>query len=177
MNFHVSTHGGQIAGRHGAVAASGCRNPTACSRYPAIRGRSTRSTRSCWFRRTFSRAVRLGPSSSWRAGRGILNYLTQSCNSKLFLALRCLRPAFQVCAAPLPTPPRYLLISPPVARRWLLRMVRWARSRCPPPDGRLLSRRLSFNGTGTLVSFLIHPRDPARFSFRCQHRVSDAYAR
>ena len=177
MNFHLSTHGGQIAGRHGAVAASGCRKPTACSRYPAIWGCSTRSTRSCRFRRTFCRAVRLEPSSSWRAGRGILNYLTQTCNSNLILALRRLRPAFQVCAAPLPTPPRYLLISPPVARRWLLRMVRWARSRCPPPDGRLLSRRLSFNGTGTLVSFLIHPRDPARFSFRCQHRVSDAYAR
>ena len=88
LSFHLSTHGGQIAGRHGAVAASGCRNPTACSRYPAIRGRSTRSTRSCRFRRTFSRAVRAEPSSSWRAGRGILNYLTQTCNSKLILALQ-----------------------------------------------------------------------------------------
>ena len=177
MNFHVSTHGGQIAGRHGAVAASRCRNPTACSRYPAIRGCSTRSTRSCGSSRTASRAVCRRLRAARERGTAFLNQFTQTCNSKLILAIRQLLGALQVCAAPLPTPPRYLLISPPVARRWLLRMVRWARSRCPPPDGRLLSRRLSFNGTGTLVSFLIHPRDPARFSFRCQHRVSNAYAR
>ena len=78
---------------------------------------------------------------------------------------------------PSPLPRDTFSFPPPVACRWLLLMVRWARSRCPPPDGRLLSRRLSFNGTGTLVSFLIHLRDPARFSFRCQHRVSNAYAR
>ena len=59
-----------------AVAASRCRKPTACSRYPAIQGCSTRSTPSCRFRRTLSRAVRLGPSSSSRAGHGILNYFT-----------------------------------------------------------------------------------------------------
>ena len=153
LNFHVSTHGGQIAGRHGAVAASGCRNPTACSRYPAIRGRSTRSTRSCWFRRTFSRAVRLGPSSSWRAGRGILNYLTQSCNSNLILALRRLRPAFQVCAAPLPTPPRYLLISPPSLADGCSGWSGGRERATLPPGGRLLSRPLRFDGTGTLSSF------------------------
>ena len=106
--FHLSTNGGQIGGRHGAVAASRCR-------YPAIRGCSTRSTRSCRFRRTFSRAVRVEPSSSSRAGRGILNYLTQRCNSSLILVLRHNRGAFQVRAALLPTPPRYLLIPP--ARR------------------------------------------------------------
>ena len=151
--FHLSTNGGQIGGRHGAVAASRCRNPTDCSRYPAIWGCSTRSTRSCRFRRTFCRAVRLEPSSSWRAGRGILNYLTQTCNSNLILALRRLRPAFQVCAAPLPTPPRYLLISPPVARRWLLRMVRWSRTSYTPPGGRLISRPSNFNGTVALSGF------------------------
>ena len=77
-----------MSARRRAVAASRCRKPTACSRYPAIRGCSTRLTPSCRFRRTLSRAVRLGPSSSSRAGCGILNYLTQTCNSKLFLALR-----------------------------------------------------------------------------------------
>ena len=65
----------------------------------------------------------------------------------------------------------------PVARRWLLLMVRWARSRCPPPAGRGQSRRLVFDGTKTLLSFLIHSRDPARFRLRCQHRISNAYAR
>ena len=77
-----------MSARRRAVAASRCRKPTACSRYPAIRGCSTRLTPSCRFRRTLSRAVRLGPSSSSRAGCGILNYLTRTCNSKLFLALR-----------------------------------------------------------------------------------------
>ena len=133
LNFVVSTHGGQIAGRHGAVAASRCRNPTACSRYPAIRGCSTRSTRSCGSSRTASRAVCRRLRAARERGTAFLNQFTQTCNSKLILAIRQLLGALQVCAAPLPTPPRYLLISPPVARRWLLRMVRWSRTSYPPP--------------------------------------------
>ena len=117
LNFHLSTHGGQIAGRHGAVAASGCRNPTACSRYPAIRGCSTRSTRSCGSSRTASRAVCRRLRAARERGTAFLNQFTQTCNSKLILAIRQLLGALQVCAAPLPTPPRYPSHIPRVARR------------------------------------------------------------
>ena len=86
--IHLSTHGGPNAPPRRAVAACRCPEPTACSLYPAIQGCSTRSTRSCGSRRTRSRSVFRRPSSSSRAGCGILNQFMQTCNSKLFLALR-----------------------------------------------------------------------------------------
>ena len=84
----ASTHGGHNSPRRRALAACRCPEPTACSRYPAIQGCWTRSTRSCGSRRTTSRAVCRRPSSSSRAGYGILIHFTQTCNSKLILALR-----------------------------------------------------------------------------------------
>ena len=73
LSILASGHGGPNSPRRRAVAACRCPEPTACSRYPAIQGCSTRSTRSCGSRRTTSRAVCRRLSSSSRAGHGILN--------------------------------------------------------------------------------------------------------
>ena len=60
----------------------------------------------------------------------------------------------------------------PVARRWLLLIVRSTRTRCSSSAGRGLSRSSAFGVSGAFRSFLRDLRDPARFSFECQHRIS-----
>ena len=71
-----------------------------------------------------------------------------------------------------PLPRHTFSFPPPVARRWLLLIVRSARPRCPSPAGRGPSRPSAFGVSGSLSSFLRDLRDPARFSFECQHRIS-----